>query len=204
MNARTSGGGRAPDKTDANQFHVGVWSCVSCSQKVVLVYPEKLSARATKAWPIGSSRKIEDSRLPPGSIPDNIIKDFREAALIEELSPAASATLSRRCLQSILQHRFADLVGKYTKLKRQVQEVLDAKELPPYIADELHGIRSIGNSGAHANVDPATNEIVEIEGGEAAACLDVIQELVRFLYVEPHLTKERKAAREKKFGPDAK
>jgi hypothetical protein len=76
--------------------------------------------------------------------------------------------------------------------------------LPSYLAEELHGIRSIGNAGAHTEIDPANNETIDVAPGEAAACLDIIEELVKHLYVEPYLTKQRKAEREKKFGLDTK
>jgi hypothetical protein len=38
----------------------------------------------------------------PAYIPKGILDDYREACLIKDLSPKASSTLSRRCLQGIL------------------------------------------------------------------------------------------------------
>jgi hypothetical protein len=193
-----------PPKTQFHNFHVGEWSCSGCKGRVVLVYPQGLNQDGYKAWPVGSSRSLGESTLPAGTIPPAVVKDFKEAAAVEELSPTASATLSRRCLQFMLKDKQAAVIGAATKLKAQVKAVLDANIFPGYIADELHGIRSIGNNAAHANVDPANNEIIDVEASEAAACLDVIEQVANFLYVEPLRARERKAAREAKNGPDTR
>ncbi len=191
----------APSKS-ASRPHVAVWSCVGCKSLVTLIYPTRLWGPAVKIWPIGSSRTLEVAGVPRDLIPENIRKDFLEASLIEDMSPTASATLSRRCLQSILKDRFLSDVKAFQRLKRQVQAVLDGNRLPDYIADELHGIRSIGNDAAHENVDPETDQIIDVEPGEAGACLDVIEDLIRHCYVDPYKAKERKIAREKKHGKD--
>jgi len=55
-------------------------------------------------------QKLEEWNLVPNSkaksfpsyIPHPILEDYREACLIRDLSPKASATLSRRCLQGII------------------------------------------------------------------------------------------------------
>ena len=91
-----------------------------------------------------------------------------------------------------------------SKLKAQTNAVLKANVLPTYISDELHGIRSIGNDAAHENIDPATNEIIDVESAEASACLDVIELLIDHCYVKPVDAAKRKAAREAKHGPDAR
>lgn len=156
-----------------------------------------------RIWPRLERPFPAEARLLP-QIPEAVKIDFREASKTEELSPVASATLSRRCMQTILKDKFQKQIGAATKLKAQVKAVLDANVLPPFISDELHGIRSIGNMGAHASFDPETNELIEVESGEASACLDVLEGLIKFCYVDPILSAERKANREKKFGPDEK
>lgn len=183
-------------------FHVAVWKCSGCSNHVILVYPNGLGTEPRRVWPIGSSRSLRSSDLPINLIPKHISDDFHEAALIEELSPKASATLSRRCLQSILQDQFPDKVGKDKPLKKQVHAIFETELLPTDISNELHGIRSIGNDGAHENINPETNQIIDVEPGEASACLDVIEDLVTFCYVKPYRALQRKEAREKKHGKD--
>lgn len=178
---------------------VVIYECDGCHRKELHFAEQSDSPKIL--WP-SHNRKLSFPDEIKESLPANLIKDFQEAAAIEILSPTASATISRRCLQSILINKFPVIIGTRKKLKAQVEAVLNAKCLPEYIAEELHGIRSIGNKAAHENVDPETNEIIEIEPQEASACLDAISTLVQFLYVDPFLAGKRKADREKKFGPD--
>ena len=47
-------------------------------------------------WPISGERPV------PPEVPEHIAADYKEATLVLNLSPKASAALSRRCLQAIL------------------------------------------------------------------------------------------------------
>lgn len=185
------------------RFYSRVSTCVGCKQPVIDIFPNGIGA------PGGGSKRIwptQSRRFPfpeyVDKIPRSIVSDFTEASLIEDLSPSASATLSRRCLQTILKDQFQNVLGDAYNLKKQVEKVLLANVLPSHIDDELHGIRSIGNNAAHPNIDPATNEIIEVQSGEAAACLDVLEDLIDHCYVRPIKATLRKEAREKKFGRD--
>ena len=166
---------QAVKKARMKSFSIRTLKCNACNAITVIAYPEgMLHDKGVLVWPIKSSRKLEREEL----LTPTIKKDFYEAASIEKFSPTASAALSRRCLQQIIKEKYSSLMPKNDKLKIQVNAVLVANVLPDYISSELHSIRSIGNNAAHPNVDPATNEIIEVEEGEASDCLNVLESFI--------------------------
>ena len=120
--------------------------------------------RELLAWPPGSGRKAV-----PVEVPKDIAADYVEAALVLNLSPRASAALSRRCLQAVL--RDAGNAHQHD-LSKQIDAVLPS--LPTHIAENVDAIRNIGNFAAHPLKDQATDQIVDVEPGEAEWTLDVL------------------------------
>lgn len=142
-------------------------------------------------YPKGSNR----APAPP-DVPRELAEDYMEACIVLSDSLKASAALSRRCLQNILK----DQGTTKRDLSDQIEEVLEKKELPTWLADELHNIREIGNFAAHPNKSKVTGEILQVEPGEAEANLDVLEGLFDFYYVQPAAAKKRKEALNKKLG----
>jgi hypothetical protein len=70
-------------------------------------------------------------------------------------------------------------------LAEQIQEVLDAKALPAYLADGLDAVRNIGNFAAHPTKSKSTGEIAVVEPGEAEWNLDILEGLFDFYFVLP-------------------
>ena len=92
----------------------------------------------------------------PDYIPEQVRQDYEEACKIVSLSPKASATLSRRCLQGMIRD-FHNITRK-----NLVDEINAIKsDLGTDIFNALHSLRSIGNIGAHPESD--INLIVEID-----------------------------------------
>ncbi len=119
------------------------------------------------------------AKVFPSYIPKAIVEDYEEACLIRDLSPKASATLSRRCLQSIIR----DFHG-ITK-KRLVDEIEALQEvIDPLIWQAIDAVRSIGNIGAHMEKD--INLIIEVEPQEASALIGLIEILLKDWYVARH------------------
>ena len=134
----------------------------------------------------------------PLEVPAEFSEDYVEACLVLSDSPKASAALSRRCLQHILR----DKAGvKHSNLANEIQEVLDSNTLPSPIAQSLDMVRQVGNFAAHPNKSTQTGEIVPVESHEAEWCLDVIEMLFDFYFVQPEEAKRRLAAIQEKFGP---
>ena len=116
----------------------------------------------------------------PDYVPASIRKVYEEACAITTLSPKASATLSRRCLQSMIRD-FWKITGK----KRLVDEI-DALEtiVPPTQWKVLNSLRHIGNIGAHPEAD--VNLIIDINPDDAIKLVKVIELLIRQWYIERH------------------
>lgn len=130
------------------------------------------------------------SRPCPSDALDPYRQDFKEACDVLPLSAKASAAISRRLLQSILREKEQT---KSKDLVDQIHEVIAANTLPGHIAEGLHAVRVIGNFAAHPTKSKNTGEIVEVEPGEAEWNLDVVGSLFDFYFVQPELTKKRKA-----------
>jgi len=126
--------------------------------------------------------------LPP-QVPMEFAEDYKEACLVLSDSPKASAALSRRCLQNILRE---EAKVKKGNLSDEIQEVLNKKIYPSFIADPLDAIRIIGNFAAHPIKSKTTGEIVQVETGEAEWNLDVIERLFDFHFVQPDIIQKKK------------
>jgi hypothetical protein len=145
-------------------------------------------------WPRGASREPV-----PQQVPEVYASLAHEAALILNDSPRASAALSRRCLQQLLRDEL-NVSVRSKKLGDEIQHVLDNKLVPSYLADSLHTFRDIGNLAAHSTKNEATGEIVDVEPGEAAWTLNVLDGMFDFLFVEPAKATARKAALDARLG----
>jgi hypothetical protein len=152
----------------------------------------KLVASLHKATFNGSSwtytkKPVEEWQLRPRSmskpfpdyIPRAILDDYKEACLIVNDSPKASATLSRRCLQGIIRDFW-----KISK-PRLIDEIkgLEGKiDVNTWRA--IDGVRSVGNIGAHMEKD--INLIVDVDPEEAKTLIGLIEFLLEDWYVARH------------------
>jgi hypothetical protein len=156
----------------------------ACVDKQLLLYPK------------GSSRPP-----CPREVPEKIAYDYREACLVLSDSPKASAALSRRCLQNILRE-YAKVVPQ--ELSKEIQEILDKGALPSHLSTPLDAIRNIGNFAAHPIKSKSTGEITPVEPGEAEWCLDVIEGLFDYYFVQPAIMTKKKADLDKKLADAGK
>ena len=122
---------------------------------------------------------ISLAKVYPKYIPQTIRSDYEEAHAILNLSPKASATLSRRCLQGMIR----DFWG--ISKARLVDEIDALKEsVDPSTKNVLDALRKLGNIGAHPEKD--VNLIVDIEPNEAHKLLKFIELLMQKWYIERH------------------
>lgn len=122
---------------------------------------------------------ISLAKVYPDYIPQAIRSDYEEAHAILNLSPKASATLSRRCLQGMIR----DFWG--ISKARLVDEIDALKEyVDPSTKNVLDALRKLGNIGAHPEKD--INLIVDIEPKEAHKLLKFIELLMQKWYIERH------------------
>jgi len=137
------------------------------------------------------------SRSPCSTdIPERFSSDYKEACLVLQDSPKASAALCRRCLQNILQE-CTDI--KHQDLSKEIQEIIDRRLLPSHLLDSLDAVRNIGNFAAHPLKSTSTGEIVPVEPGEAEWCLDVLEGLLDHFFIQPANTARKKAVLDAKL-----
>lgn len=121
-------------------------------------------------------RPRSNAKQYPHYIPQQIRSDYEEAYAILHLSPKASATLSRRCLQGMIRDYWGITKGRLfdeiTELKDRVQ---------PDLWGAIDGLRQLGNIGAHMEKD--TDLIVDIDPGEAEKLIKLIELLMKEWYI---------------------
>lgn len=125
-----------------------------------------------------------DAKVFPDYVPAVIRTDYAEACAIKKLSPKASATLARRCLQGMIRDYWgiskARLIDEIDALKDQ---------LDPLTWQAIDAIRSVGNIGAHMEKD--INVIIDVDPGEAAQLIGLIELLIKDWYISRHERQER-------------
>lgn len=128
--------------------------------------------------------KVEEWRLVPNSkakvfpayIPQAILADYKEACFIQDLSPKASATLARRCLQGVIRDYWGVKPGR---LLDEIDEI--KPRVDPVTWDAIDAVRKLGNIGAHMEKD--INVIIDVEPEEAELLIGLIETLLREWYV---------------------
>lgn len=119
----------------------------------------------------------------PDYVPRAIINDYSEACLIQDTSPKASATLSRRCLQGIIRDFWKVKPGRLVDEIEQIKDKTD-----PLTWEAIDSVRKVGNIGAHMEEDISL--IVDVDPNEAELLIGLIETLIRDWYVA---REERKA-----------
>lgn len=159
-----------PESITVNFFH-----CPKCNDFIIKV--------------VGSGKLTEGIEVPilpksnaiqfPDYVPESIRNDYEEACAIVWLSPKASATLSRRCLQSMIRD-FWDV--NETSLYKEISALESKVDKAQW--DVLNALRQLGNIGAHPEAD--VNSIINIEPEEATKLLKVIELLIKQWYIKRH------------------
>jgi hypothetical protein len=124
------------------------------------------------------------AKVFPNYVPQPIREDYEEACKIRDLSPKASATLSRRCLQGMIRD-FWKIKGD--NLKEEIEAV--EEKLDPLTWKAIDSVRKIGNIGAHMEKD--INIIIDVDPKEAQLLIGLIELLVKDWYVTRHQREER-------------
>lgn len=156
------------------QLCVCYYTCPNCKEITILIDVEyDPSIGIVHIRPLSKAKKF------PDYIPEAIRNDYEEACAIVTLSPKASATLSRRCLQGMIRDFFK-------VSKKSLFEEIDAikDKIPTDQWAVLDGVRRIGNIGAHMEKD--INLIVNIDPSEAEKLIKLIELLLQQWYIERH------------------
>ena len=163
------------DTAPSNSVNINFYKCPSCKKTTIKV--------------TGASKNFADLNVPiypnslakhfPEYIPKSIRQDYEEAYSILNLSPKASATLSRRCLQGMIRDFY-----KITK-SRLFDEINELQNIVPASQREaINAVRSIGNIGAHMEKD--VNVIIDVDPDESEKLLKLIELLIDKWYIARH------------------
>ncbi len=133
----------------------------------------------------------------PDFIPQPIRDDYYEACAIRDLSPNASATITRRCLQGMIRDFCGIARSRLIDEIDELRERVDNGNAPPGVQPDnvvaIDVVRKIGNIGAHMEAD--INLIVDVDPDEAQTLI----ELVETLFSDWYVAREARARRMSKL-----
>lgn len=115
-------------------------------------------------------------------VPAVIIEDYEEACKIIGLSPKASATLLRRCLQGMIRDFWGIVESTLFKEIDELKQVVHDSD----IIDAIDTLRSTGNIWAHMEKD--INMIIDIDEWE----VEQLKWLIEFLIEEWYMKRYEK------------
>ncbi|MDH4219516.1 MAG: DUF4145 domain-containing protein [Candidatus Aminicenantes bacterium] len=102
---------------------------------------------------------------------------------MKDISPKASATLSRRCLQGMIRDFWK---VKEKNLYEEIEAIKNKVESQTLKA--IDSVREVGNIGAHMQKD--VNLIIEIEPNEAELLINLNEILMKDWYINRHEREE--------------
>ncbi len=140
-----------------------------------------------------SLRPMGTAKPQPDYVPAAIREDYYEACLVRDLSPKASATLTRRCLQGMIRD-FAGiskdrLIDEIRALSKAVEDNTADRSVTQETVEAIDHVRGVGNIGAH--MEKEIDLIVPVDPGEAQALI----ELVEMLFDEWYGAREQRKSR---------
>ena len=139
----------------------------------------------------------------PAYIPPALREDYAEACKIRDISPKASATLSRRCLQGMIRDfcgvSAGTLFNEIAKLREMVGEGNAPRGVSIESIEAIDQVRGVGNIGAHMEKD--INHIVPVDPDEAQLLIGLIELLFDEWYVTRHI-RERRLAQVRDLAED--
>lgn len=168
--------------------------CPACREPIIRVvqltwipHPEGYAkGKEFQAFPRTSNRAPLDE-----AVPELFSADYTEACEVLAISPKASAALSRRVLQGILD----DQGYKSRNLAQQIKSVLadddTRRVLPDHIKETMDAVRHFGNFAAHPITELTSLQVIDVEPEEAEWCLEIIEALFDHYYVTPVRARER-------------
>ncbi|MFG1305498.1 DUF4145 domain-containing protein [Xanthobacter autotrophicus] len=151
--------------------------------------------KTLKQWALLPGAKAKPQ---PSYIPSVLVDDYTEACQIKSLSPKASATLARRCLQGMIRDFCNISKNRLIDEVKELRRLVDAGTSPRGVTHEsveaIDHVREIGNIGAHMEKD--INLVISIDEGEA----DVLIQLIEMLFAEWYVARYEREQRLKRLA----
>lgn len=160
------------EPSNVSALEISFYKCPNCGQYTITA---KGIGNAVKDINV-PIRPVSSAKQFPDYIPQAIKQDYEEACAIVYLSPKASATLSRRCLQGMIRDFWG--ISKPT-LNKEIDELKD--KIPADLWSSIDALRQLGNIGAH--MEKETNVIVDIDPNEANSLIQLIELLMKEWYI---------------------
>ncbi len=134
-----------------------------------------------KRWPLMPS---SHAKPQPDCVPEPLRIDYQEACAIRDLSPKASATIIRRCLQGMIRDFCGIKKGRLIDEIKELRKRMEAGDAPRGVhhdtVDAIDHVRGIGNIGAHMEKD--INTIIEVDPDEAQRLIELTELLFEEWY----------------------
>ena len=128
------------------------------------------------------------------AVPEVFKSDYAEACNVLPVSAKASAALSRRILQAILNSQ--GYTGK--DLARQIDSALEEESpervLPLSIRQTVDAVRNLGNFAAHQTTDQSGLQVIDVDYDEAEWCLEILEALFKHFYDTPSAKNRKRVA----------
>jgi hypothetical protein len=182
---------------DVQHWDLEGLECPACGRPVIRL----------RAWRsnVNFASPIIYPKVRVREIPEQVTGDFREdfeqACAVIDLSPKASAALSRRLVQHILREK----AGVHERtLDKEIEKVLEDDKLPTDLAEDLDALRNLGNLATHPIKSQESGAIVPVEPGEAEWLLDLVEELMDYYLVRPAVRAEKRAKLNEKLAEAGK
>ena len=184
--------------TDHNKYgpRAVTWTAITCPNPKCGEYTFRLWIREAVFDKLGNYAGLgavqhdwqlvpaADMKVLPDYLPVAVLADYKEACLVATLSPKASATLARRCLQGMIRDFWGVKPGRLVIEIAAIEEKVDADTW-----GAIEAVRTVGNIGAHMEAD--IDVIVDVEPEEAKLLIGLIETLVDEWYVAKHDRKTR-------------
>ena len=122
-------------------------------------------------------------RKPIGdAVPETLRADYIEACNILPASAKASAALSRRILQAILNEQGYEADTLYQQVDLALKEDSPGRILPSSIRSTIDAVRNLGNFAAHPITDKSRLQVIDVDSDEAEWCVEIIEALFEHYY----------------------
>jgi len=142
---------------------------------------EVLDENPTQTWRLVPPAAVK--RFPE-YVPEFVRQDYEEACLTQDVSPKASATMARRCLQAMIRDFWS--IEKNT-LHQEIDAIKDKVDKLTW--DAIMAVKEIGNVGAHMR---APNDVlIDVDPKEATLLIGLIEMLVSEWYINRYEREER-------------
>lgn len=115
-----------------------------------------------KVYPTGTNR----GPVSP-EVPQEVSSDYVEGCNVLPVSSKASAALSRRCLQNMLDSRGYRARNLSVEIDLLLNEPDPRKAIPHRLRETIDAIRNFGNFSAHPIDDKTALQVIDVEPNEA-------------------------------------